>query len=50
MVPEPPPRSAKPPAIRFLIWSSTIYIRAPSPIASDARGCVKKSHIGCEMA
>ncbi|MCI09936.1 hypothetical protein A2U01_0031027, partial [Trifolium medium] len=31
MVSEPPPRSAGPPAIRFLIGPPTIYISAPSP-------------------
>jgi hypothetical protein len=31
-----------PPAIRFLIGPSTIYIRAASPIALGARGCVKE--------
>ncbi|MCI08901.1 hypothetical protein A2U01_0029983, partial [Trifolium medium] len=37
IVSEPPPRSAEPPAIRFLIGSSAIYIRAPSLIVLDAR-------------
>ncbi|MCI74483.1 hypothetical protein A2U01_0095747, partial [Trifolium medium] len=41
---------AEPPAaIKFLIGPSTIYICTPIPIALGARGCVKKSHIGCEM-
>ncbi|MCH88079.1 hypothetical protein A2U01_0008960 [Trifolium medium] len=34
----------------FPIRPSTIYIRAPSPIALGTRECVKKSHIGCEIA
>ncbi|MCI24466.1 hypothetical protein A2U01_0045650, partial [Trifolium medium] len=33
-------------AIKFLIGSSTIYIRSPIIIALGARGRVKKSHIG----
>ncbi|MCI24974.1 hypothetical protein A2U01_0046162, partial [Trifolium medium] len=50
MVSEPPPRSAGPPAIKFLIGSSTTHIGTRSPIVVGARGCVKKSHVGCEMA
>jgi hypothetical protein len=43
-------RSAKQSAIRFLIEPSLIYICASSPIATTARGCVKKFYIGCEKA
>ncbi|MCI35194.1 hypothetical protein A2U01_0056415, partial [Trifolium medium] len=43
IVSESSPRSARPPAIRFLIGSSTIYICAPSPTVLGARGCVKRS-------
>jgi hypothetical protein len=39
MVSEPPPRSTRSPTIRFLIRSSTIYIRAPSPIVLGSREC-----------
>ncbi|MCI88536.1 hypothetical protein A2U01_0109823, partial [Trifolium medium] len=49
MISESPPRPVEPPAIRFLIGSSTIYILAPNPTELDASRCVKKSHIGCEV-
>jgi hypothetical protein len=49
MVSEPPPQSAEPHAIKFLIGPFTIYIRASNPIALGARECVKKFHIGYEM-
>jgi hypothetical protein len=33
-------------AIRY--WAPAIYINVSSPIVLRMRGCVKKSHIGCE--
>ncbi|MCI18098.1 hypothetical protein A2U01_0039249, partial [Trifolium medium] len=41
MVSKPSPRSAGPPAIRFLIRPSTIYSRTPSPIVLGARGVLR---------